>query len=166
MQEVNMKQRHIMDILIVLSLFGAYAAGAMLLSAIGANVYKDAAVTMEENYDMRTGALYIAEKLRQNDVAGGLRMGEAAGGDALILIENRTGKGYETWIYVYEGSLCEVLTAGGADEPPLESGQAIMPMEAMELELSDRLVQVSLTGANGKVSNLNLSLRAARGELR
>jgi hypothetical protein len=152
-----------LDILIVLSLFGAYAVGAMFLSAIGANVYRDTAATMDENYGMRTGALYIAEKLRQNDVADGVRLdGIEGGGDALVLIENRTGEGYETWIYVYDGALREILTARGA-AIPLESGQIIMPMEAMELErASGDLLRVSLTSAGGGVSNLSLSLRAVK----
>jgi hypothetical protein len=156
-----MRRRHIIDILIVLALFGAYAAGAMLLSAIGADVYKGAAENMEENYDMRTGALYIAEKVRQNDIGGGVRLGQVTGGDALVLTENKSGKGYEMWIYVHDGELREILAAPGANID-LTAGQAIMPMAGMELGyVSDNLLRVRLTGAEGEVSEMDLSPRAA-----
>jgi hypothetical protein len=159
-----MRRRHIIDILIVLTLFGAYAAGAMLLSAIGADVYRGAAENMEENYDMRTGALYIAEKVRQNDISGGVRLGRAASGDALVLTENKSGKGYETWIYVHGGELCEILTAPGSSVD-LAAGQAIMPMAGMELSyVSDNLLRVRLTGMEGDVSEMDLSPRAAHRE--
>ncbi|MDR0425202.1 MAG: DUF4860 domain-containing protein [Clostridiales Family XIII bacterium] len=154
-----MKRRHIVDILIVLALFGAYAAGALLLSAIGADVYKGAAKNMQENYDMRTGALYIAEKLRQSDVAGCVRMGKVSGADAVVLMDSRPGMGYETWIYVHDGDLCEITAPPGA-EVQFSAGQAIMPMRGMELELvSGRMLRIKLTSPEGNVSNVDLSPR-------
>jgi hypothetical protein len=154
-----MKRRHIVDILIVLALFGAYAAGAMLLSAIGADVYKGAAKNMQENYDMRTGALYIAEKLRQNDAAGCVRAGMVSGADAVVLQDSRPGMGYETWIYVRDGELCEITAPSGA-EVQFSAGQAIMPMRSMELELvPGRLLRIKLTSPEGNVSDVDLSPR-------
>jgi hypothetical protein len=158
-----MKRRHIIDILIVLALFGAYATGAMLLSAIGADVYKRAADNMQENYDMRTGALYIAEKVRQNDVAGCIRLERISDGHALVLTENKSGMGYETWIYVYDGQLCEILAGGDADVQ-FSAGQAIMPMRKMELDfVSEAMLHVKLTSSEGGVSDINLSPRSMAG---
>ncbi|MDR0571165.1 MAG: DUF4860 domain-containing protein [Clostridiales Family XIII bacterium] len=153
-------RRYIADILIVLALFGAYAAGATLLSAIGAQVYTNEGEVISDNYDMRTGALYISEKARQNDAAGCVRLDRTAGGDALVLTENKSGKGYETWIYIHEGTLREIMIPPGGS-PNVSDGQTIMPMERMDTSFEGDLLCVELRTISGEVSELKLLLRAA-----
>ncbi|MDR3307731.1 MAG: DUF4860 domain-containing protein [Coriobacteriales bacterium] len=146
---------------LVLALFCVYAVSALILCVLGANIYKDTTATMHENYDLRTGVLYVAEKTRQNDVAEGVRVDTLNGADALVFTEQRTGKGYETWIFVDKGVLYEEMVASGS-AVQITAGQAIMPMRSMALDLVDgNLLTVSFILESGEESHIQLAVKAA-----
>ena len=135
--------RQISQTLIVLTLFGAYAVSAMILSAIGADIYSIGASNIENNYDMRTGALYLSEKIRQNDVENSIRIDQISGRDALVLTENKSGMGYESWIYVHNGYLREILLPPKSQFNP-SAGQVIMPMKMIEADFNEQLLNITL----------------------
>ena len=62
------QQRHIIDILFVLALFGIFALSAIFLITIGANIYGKTMNNMERNFDTRTALAYITEKVRRSSV--------------------------------------------------------------------------------------------------
>ena len=78
-------KRHVVEPLLVLTLFFTYVAGALLLCVMGAGVYQRAADAMQSGYDRRTGALYLTEKVRQHDETAGVRVATLAESDALVL---------------------------------------------------------------------------------
>ena len=154
-------KRHMLEIFVLLALFGAYAVSATLLSAIGASVYQAESANIENNYDMRTGALYISEKVRQNDSIDSIRTDLVSGSDALVLTENKSGRRYEIWIYVYEGFLREILV------PPesqfrLSAGQIIMPLKRIDAEINEAMLNITLTMPNSEIAVLRLFNRSAR----
>ena len=61
------QQRHIIDVLFVLALFGIFALSAIFLITIGADIYGKTMNNMERNFDARTALAYITEKVRQSD---------------------------------------------------------------------------------------------------
>lgn len=147
--------------LIVLILFFVYAGSALLLCILGAQSYAQTAGVLQENFDQRTGVMYIAQKVRQNDSSGSIRLDTYKGTDALVLVEQETGLGYETWIFVKEGYLCEELIAPGAGIVD-DQAQRIMPLQEMRLSFAaDNLLNVSLTAATEVVNSTNLALRSA-----
>jgi hypothetical protein len=161
-----MGRHRISDLLLVLLLFAVYAAGAMMLAAIGSDTYRRTSQVMEEDYNLRTGVLYIAEKVRQNDVGGGVRLASeseaviADAGDALVLTEQSTGRGFETWIFVNSGNLCEVTIASG-EVPELAQAQVIMPMQAMRLSnFAPGLLQVDLITSDNLESSITLNVKS------
>ncbi|MDR2196795.1 MAG: DUF4860 domain-containing protein [Coriobacteriales bacterium] len=160
-------KRHQADLLAVLALFCVYAATALLLSAIGASVYRDAVGQMQTNYDGRTSSLYVAEKVRQSDVNGAVGIRLLDGGDALVLVEQQSGERYETWIYVHEGMLCETLISSGA-KVDYRLGQEIMPMQTMRLAQFEQgngsLLEVRFTMPDGSTSAIDLFLKSKAGE--
>jgi hypothetical protein len=142
-------------------LFAAYAGGAILLSAIGSNTYREVTAVMQENYNTRTGVLYVAEKTRQNDVGGGVRIDAYNGNDALVLTERVTGKGYETWIFVADGQLCEEFIAAGAEVDPALI-QKIMPMTSMSLKWDEAdVLRVSMLTPDNMESSITLGVRSS-----
>lgn len=151
-------KRHVVDTLLVLTLFFTYVAGALLLCVMGAGVYKNAAAAMEHNYNRRTGALYLTEKIRQHDTAGGVRLSTMAGLDALVLTDSVQGGVYETWIYVRDGQLCEVMVAAGQTALP-SGGQAIMPMNALQASGSGGQLHLLLVDTDGQTTRVDLSPR-------
>ncbi|MDR1015196.1 MAG: DUF4860 domain-containing protein [Coriobacteriales bacterium] len=171
-----MARRHALDLVAVVALFFVYAVCALLLCVIGAEVYRGTAQTMQQNFDQRTGVLYVAEKIRQNDLAGAVRTGSVGGADALVLVEQRSGRNFETWLFVSDQVLYEGLFAPG-DPVDVRLCQAIMPMAGLTLEEgeatgggsggdgdggSTRLVNATFHTVEGRSSPLVFCLRSGR----
>jgi hypothetical protein len=154
-----MVKRRISDLILVLALFAVYATGAMALAAIGSNTYRHTTEVMQEDYDLRTGVLYIAEKVRQNDVGGGVRLDAVGGESALVLTEQVADRSFETWIFIEEGQLCELSIASGA-ELNITQAQRIMPMQSMKLELNEwGLLEVALATPDDVASAISLNVK-------
>ena len=153
-------RRHIVDILFVLALFGVFAVSALVLVTIGANVYQNTVEDMECNFDSRTAMAYLTEKIRQNDGAGSVSIGELEGVEALLLKQEIEGENYITYLYFHEGSLRELFIKEGADlvGSALSAGQTIMSLDALKLEqISPSLYSFEMTTSGGEVKNLLLS---------
>ena len=62
-------RRHVIDLLFTLALFCVFAASALLVVLIGADVYESSARGMDRNFGLQTSLHYVAAKVRQNDAA-------------------------------------------------------------------------------------------------
>ncbi|WP_312645613.1 DUF4860 domain-containing protein [Hydrogenoanaerobacterium sp.] len=156
-----MKQEkgHVVDLLFTLALFCVFATSALLVVLLGANVYKQTVAGMTQNYNTRTSIAYLAEKIRQNDVANGVKLGEVDGADALIL-EQKVGEStYQTWIYSSGGKLCEVMVAGGTQVKAAD-GQPIMELENLQIEQDEQgMLNLLATDVAGEATVLKINLR-------
>ncbi|MDR0501171.1 MAG: DUF4860 domain-containing protein [Coriobacteriales bacterium] len=160
-----MGKQRISDLILVLVLFAVFAIGAMLLSAIGSDVYRSTTANMQKDYDLRTGVLYIVEKIRQNDITDSLRVENVDGMDALVLSEDIANNVYETWIFVNDNMLCETLIASNS-ELDLATVQRIMPMKNMVLKTqANGCLNVEMTTVNGDKTALTLSLRSKHSDM-
>ena len=138
------------EIMFVITLFFLYTICTMLLSMMVADTYRKGADRSERNYNMRTSVLYLTEKVRQTDAAEGISVRQTSQGDALVLGMSAEGERYETWIYVEDGYLCEVLLSKGADIAP-GIGQKIMPLSSLNLQLGQEgLLQICVTDQTGE----------------
>ena len=61
---------HMVDLLFTLALVCVFAASALMVVLIGANVYQNTVEGMDENFSARTSVTYVATKIRQNDTEG------------------------------------------------------------------------------------------------
>lgn len=153
------ENRHMVDVLFVISLFCVFAFSALMLVIIGANVYKKTAAHMDTNYASRISYAYLSEKIRQNDHAGALSVGSYGDGDALIISENINGTVYYTYLYQYDGKLRELFT-NTPDTLHPSAGQAIMDCSSFSVSaVSDTLYYFSLTGSDGEETALYASTR-------
>lgn len=149
---------HIVDIIFVLSLFCVFAVMALFVVVLGANVYKSINSNMTSNYNSRTSVAYITEKVHQSDTPGSVKISELSGSDALVLTQELEGQTYETWIYIYEGQLSEVLVKQGRDPSP-SAGQTIMELAALDLEDSSTgLIKIGVTDVDGNQYESMVSL--------
>ncbi|MDR2106385.1 MAG: DUF4860 domain-containing protein [Coriobacteriales bacterium] len=154
-------KRHSLDLVVIIALFFVYATCALFLCVIGAEVYRETAATMQHNYDHRTSALYVAEKVRQNDLEGCVRVDSVDGANALVLIEKRSGRDYETWIFVKDRMLYEGLFAPGA-VIDARLCQPIMPMSSLTIkqaETTEGLLSATFYTVDGQVTDVNIWLR-------
>jgi hypothetical protein len=158
-------RRHSLDFVIVVALFCVYATCALFLCVVGAEIYRDTATTMQQDYDHRTSILYVAEKVRQNDLDGAVRIDRVGGSDALVLIEKRSGRDYEAWLFVQDQVLYEGLFAPG-DTVSTNLCQPIMPMEEMAVQEGDAgagMLRIIFSTIDGQNNSIDLWLRSQRG---
>lgn len=80
---------------------------------------------------------------------------------ALIIEQEFGGEVYRTYLYAWEGSLCELFT--GMDDPSPVDGTPITKVPAFEVEqVNPRLLRVSCPDADGRDAQLYLSLRSGK----
>ena len=111
-----MKQEHsfIVDVLIVLALFGVFAISALVLVTIGADVYQHTVQDMSANYETRTAVSYLTEKVHQNDITSAEGESNACittlnGTPTLMLSQEVNEEVYSTYLYLYDGYLKELF---------------------------------------------------------
>lgn len=155
--------RHIVDILFVLALFGVFAASALMLVTLGANVYRQTTANMTEHFTKRTAYAYLTEKLRQNDTRNAVSTEELEGIPALVLTQQTDGEEYCTYLYFYEGYLKELSirkdSYTGADL--LKAGQDILELSGFSMEeTKDGLLKLTLDTGDGSPLILYASLRS------
>ncbi len=159
----NEPSRHIVDILFVLALFCVFAASALMLVTIGANVYKQTVSDMSINFTQRTAYSYVTEKIRQNDTYDAVSVGELRGTPALILTQQINGESYSTYLYFYEGYLKELFirkdSFAGTDI--LSAGQDIMALSSFTAEEAEKgLIKLTIDTGDGPPMILYTALRS------
>lgn len=161
MKPVAKPKGHMVDLLFTLALFCVFAASSLLVVLVGADVYKDTAKGMNENFDVRTSLSYVCEKVRQNDTAGAVRLDSLGSVPALVLTQTYDGAAYETWIYQYNGSLTELFAQKGTEIDP-SGGQQIMEIPSFTMErMNDHLYRFSITDEDGRTVSQMVSPRCA-----
>ena len=156
-------KQHNSDVIIVMLLFFIYAGCAIILCALGASSYRHTVAVLQEGYSERSGVLYIAQKVHQHDIGGSMRIDTHEGIDALVLVEQDTGMGFETWIFIEDGYLSEQLVASGS---PIITDQAqrIAPMKTLSLSMSDRqLLEITLVTQDDDIQSISLAMRSRGG---
>lgn len=154
------QQRHIIDVLFVLALFGIFALSAIFLITIGANIYGKTVNNMEKNFDTRTALAYITEKVRQSDLEGQISVGELDGCPALIISSGTESNQYQTYLYEYQGSLKELMMKQDIVLSP-SAGQDILSVSDFELEpVSSRLINCRITIGSEQTYDLYISVHS------
>ena len=130
------ENHHVVDVVFVLALFAVFALCAMMLVSIGAGVYQKTVNDMNENYNSRTAYSYVAEKIRQNDEAGSVSIGDISGHKALVLSEAVGDKTYATYLYAYDGYMRELFVSPDfvLDSSSAEAGQKLLPVKNFDIE--------------------------------
>lgn len=155
--DFKQKQRHIVDILFVITLFCVFALSALMLVLIGSNVYRKTVANMDDNYNIRTSLAYITEKIHQFDETDAIEIGTLGNTDALILKTNTESQPYYTYIYMNGGYLKELFAAADAVLAP-EAGQNILPIKDFQLQkINDKLYQFTICVNEGNPHTLYVS---------
>ncbi|MGI5892279.1 MAG: DUF4860 domain-containing protein [Bacillota bacterium] len=150
------------NFILTIMLLGIFAFGSVLAVILAANAYQSINKNMDSNFEFRTPLSYISTKIKQNDNAGAIKVIKKDGIDVLILENMDDGEICETWIYEYDGSLCEVYINKGT-EFRLEDGLAIIPSYGLQLNIINNLLEVRSTNHQGQTRSLFLALRSEQG---
>lgn len=156
--------RHMIDILFVLTLFCVFAISALTLVTLGANIYQRTVDHMETNFESRTPYSYITQKVRQADQLDSVYVGSIDGNDALLIKQEIGDTLFTTYLYEYDGYLCELLTR--ADQTlSANAGSQIIEVESFAIkELESNLFSVDITTISNENLHLQISTRCGNEE--
>lgn len=145
------------DTVFTVLLFMLFAFTAGLLVLIGVRQYRVSAGQMDKNYEVRTASSYLTEKIHQYDSSSGIFTMDGA----LVFAEDIGDGAYYTYIYYYDGALCELLTAADADFIP-EAGQKILDLGGFYAQqMPDGLFVIQFTDSDGCLHREYLHAHAA-----
>lgn len=151
-------QQHITS-LAALVLLAVFAVSILLVLLEGASIYRRITDRGQDAWKARTAAGYITTRFRQENRRGALAVEELDGIPALTL---GLGEEYLTRLYCYDGALWELYCPAELTMSPAD-GERLLELQAMELELSDGILQVELTTPAGSVQQLTLALCGGEG---
>lgn len=152
--------RQMMSVLFTMLLFLIYVLCALFAVLTGGQVYENIYNRMEADFAGNTSLNYIANKVRQGDEAGSISVRRIDGTDVLELRQEIEGVEFVTWIYCYDGYLCELFTDAESGLG-LSDGIHIIECEGLRLELGQKILLAETTGTEG--SRLFLSVKSEGG---
>lgn len=155
---------HKIDMVFVVALFTIFAATAFLVVLIGAKQYQSTADNMNYNYEVRTAASYITEKVRQNDSSCDIQVTTLSDENALAFSTTENGNNYTTYIYYYDGWLRELFVSESAVFSP-DAGQKIVEISGFSASFADTdLLEITFTGTDGTAYPVYLAIHSNREE--
>ena len=157
------ENRHMVDVLFVITLFFVFALSALTLVILGANVYKRTVDHMDTSFNSRTSYAYVTQKLRQNDEAGTITVSTLDDTDAVVMTETVNDTIYNTYLYEYDGYLCELLARADMDMSP-NDGTKIIALDSFSIEkLNDSLYSFEICPAGGDEFQIMVNLHSYAG---
>ena len=153
------KKKHFVNMMFIITLLAVFALSAIFVAMLGAEVYSHSASKMQSNFNTRTSLVYIAEKVRQCQ-SSDYEIRSFNGSDALVLKDTYNDHVFETWIFVKDGKLSEIMVEAGTNISEF-TGQNIMDMKEIRFTASGMLLKVSVTTMDGKQESLSISKRSS-----
>lgn len=154
------RQSHVIDLFFTLSLFCLFAASAFLVVLIGSGVYRNTAAHMQENYAVRTTISYVAEKIRQHDTAGGTSLTNIDGETVLMFTDSVEDNSYDTYIYDYNGYLCELVIREGSTFSK-DQGEQILAVDSLSFsDEGNGFIRVTVSDSGSVPTSCLLHLRS------
>lgn len=155
------EQTHSIDLLFVLLIFAAFVSTAMLLISLETGEYQKIIERMQDNDLSRVTTAYLTQKVRQGREVEDITTEDFHGIPSLCIRSRIAGGQYETYLYVYEGRLMELMTPEGNFSNVIPAGGTpLVPMEELRFEfIKDNAVQVE--GITGDGEELSILLTTA-----
>ena len=150
------------NLLFTMLLFLVFVLCALFTVLIGGRVYENINIRSQDNFTGSVALQYVANKVRQGDMEGAVRVIDIEGTPVLELESRLEGGNYVTWIYYHEGNICELFT-----DPSyglgLADGLTILECEGFLVSQSEdgKLIHMETKGAGG--GKLTLALRCGDG---
>ena len=160
----RMVERHHIGWLAVLLLFCVFAGSILMVLLMGARDYQRLTERDRRGFDQRTAVQYLASRVRAADRVQGVAVGPFDGENqeqTLFLYETVDGERYYTRVYCYDGYLRE-LFAGEGDSFSPEDGERILEAQQLKLNMTDHVLDLSVTAGDGTELELSLTLRSGK----
>ena len=170
---MGQKSRHLLsqmgsgllDTVFVLILLCVLTGISLSLVSLGAELYQGISGDMDRSYQLNTSLTYVANKVRQADVAGMVYVAEYVDYPdivALHLVEEYEEERFVTWIYCYEGQLMELFGQGEGGFHP-EAGMSLVDLSDFTFEQVPDGIKLLATTSDNVRAELQLTLRSQIG---
>ena len=151
---------HVIDLIFPLAVLFVFAASSLVVLLLSVHIYTGQTTQAESNYRTGTPLSYIEEKVRQNDVEGGIAIETLDGTECLALKDSSGGIDYTTYLYVSDGWLKELFVRDDADVS-LSAGKNIIEASDFTVsELDNGLYRITITDTDGVTGSRILSERS------
>ena len=154
------KRKHSTNMMFTVLLLGIFALAAIFVAVLGAKVYANSADKMQANFDTRTSIVYLSEKIRTNP-GDKYDVREINGSTALVLSEEINDIVYESWIFVANDRLSEIMVKEGDTVLP-GTAQQIMDLKSLDAEVRDGGIEITVVTMGGDVNSTFISGRTER----
>ena len=161
MRRIGGERNHAIAGVFVFLLLGVFAVFSTMLVLIGAQAYRTITVHSEEHSLDRTMYTYMLNSLRGDDAEGSVEIRNENGLEMLVVSYNYGWEILEKRIYCYDGYLRELLSSPQNEFDPA-NGEEICEAEEFRAQISNELVTIELTGADGETRTINTVLRTMR----
>jgi hypothetical protein len=156
----RLHDRHVIDLLFPLALVFVFAASALAVLVLSADLYGQITQAGDDHFTQRTASAYVLEKVRQNDEAGGIALETVDGVPCLALTRTVGSATTVTYIYAQDGVLRQMYTRPGTAFS-LSDGTEIAKVEDFSLTaLSDTLYRLTITCPGQEAVTLLLGERS------
>lgn len=121
-----------------MALFVLMLGVVLAVVGFGGEVYRALTESQGRNNAARAALRYVSARLRAGDAAGAVTVEQGPEGPALILAE----PGYETRIYLYQGTLMEEYAAADTPLDPA-AAQVVARTDTFEVTAEGRLYTIT-----------------------
>ena len=154
------QKNHVIDLLFPIAVLFVFAISSFLVLVLSAHIYSSQTQKMNTGYTVHTSLAYVAEKIRQNDVAGSISVMTLDGTECLALKNSSDGINSTTYLYVSDGWLKELFVRDDTDVS-LNAGKNIIEASDFKVaELNNGLYRITITDTEGVTNSRILSERS------
>ena len=154
--------------LIVLLVLGVFALCVIGVLLSGVETYKELNERDQTVFNERTCVQYITTKVRQAEDAGSVETADVGGTTALVFKDYIDGEEYLTYIYCYDGWLCEYFgSKDSADVSEIAGfGEKLIPVYGFYPEISqgNLYAEIIMTESGDDKSDIHLNIYLRTGE--
>ena len=155
------RQHHVIDFIFPIALFFVFAASALCVLILAANVYSESTSDMQSNDARITPLSYVTEKFRSKDAGGSITITQCDGTDVLSMSETVSGTTYVTYIYEHEGMLKEQFVTEDKTLSLADGSEIIASYGFAMAEPEEGLFRFTATDEKGHQASVLLAERSA-----
>jgi len=131
------------DTIFVLMLFCIFAMSVLMVLMLNGKIYQNMNELSRAGHNEQVSLSYIWSRVKNEDAAGKLRVGDFNGRDALCFDEKCGGVSYSTFVYFYDGYIRELFCQSGL-ELALEDGERVIEAQDFSVrQLESGLIKVT-----------------------
>ena len=151
------------DVLAGMIVLAIFAAGIIASLLSGAGAYRRLTQRDQEEYEARISTQYIFTKVSGAAAAENISIErpEGLGGPVLRIREKIDGEEYSTYIYGYNGWICEIFTA---ERPDFSTGEKLVEAKNVDFFLDGNLFTSTVTTVSGELRTVCVCVGAGSGE--